>query len=150
MDEAIKCFKVLQLICKNFNGSYALTVIPALKYVGAFLGMACFIVAVRAKAVPGINYVMLLCAVVIFGGTTFLVCGISAVWKFSIELLAWGKESLGSIKSKEKMIYLSKILKSLSPHRVSVDGKYYMEKAAKLTFIHFVVTGCVNLLLLIK
>lgn len=148
INDGVNTFKVLQLICQDFNGAYSSTVIPALKYGGSFAGMVCVFVAIRGNAsMPGVNYAFLLFSVIMFGGTILLVNGISTAWTFSAQFLVRAQKNLTIVKEKERRLFLSKVINSLSPLRVCVGGKYYMEKEAKLTFINFLVNGVVNLLL---
>lgn len=148
---AINKFKSLLLICNNFNGVYSLTIIPTLKYGMSLFGMINFYCAIRIRSpVPGMNFAFTVLSVWAFVTTILLANITSEVWIISGKFRTVIKELIGAIQLKERRMYMSKEMKSLSPLRICIGGTYYMERQAKLTFMEFIVNGNINMLLTSK
>lgn len=122
-------FRVLNLICNNFNEVYSLTIIPSLKYAISLFGMLCFYAANPGNELCIYGVSTIGC----FGSALLLANVTSAVWNITGKFLADTDYCIGRIQSKDRRLQqLRKLMKSMNPLRICVGGFYYMEKEAKL------------------
>lgn len=150
IQKSLTHYRILSLICKNFDKLYSSTIIPVLKYAPAIAGMLCFYIAVRFNLpLPVLNYGFLMVSIFGFGTSVIITNILSSIWSISGKYLARIQLNIAiasECRPKAK-IALRKELRSLKPLRISVGGIYQMDRKAKVTFMKFLVDGTVQLLL---
>lgn len=114
-------YRTLAIMTTIFNESYGYAFAPLLQYILSAFVMVCFVGAVR---MPGTDLV-----------TTGVRAGLVLIAVYYCVMLLCG----------EKLV-----THSLAPIRFSVGGLYYMEREARLTFIHFLANGTLSLLIAFK
>lgn len=146
----LRNLKLLTLLCTNFNGPYALTVIPSAKYLVSLVAMISLYVALRVKVPHGMDYCLLVVFVCAAAYATFLANVLTVIWSTSKNFLVELRIAVADIGNLERRVRLRREQKSLRSLRICIGGLYYMEAEAKLTFMHFVVNGTGNLLIAFK
>lgn len=119
---------MLVVIANNFNGVYALTFIPILKFACSFIGMLSFYAIRKELPIHGMNYIFLILGLITFEARFMLANLVSDPWLNSTTFLNIIKLDSANYSKTHGRKYLRRYLKSFNLIRVIVGGIYYYGK----------------------
>lgn len=155
-------YKTLSIMTTIFNQVYGCVYAPTLQYMFSLLVMICIVGAIRLPGTdPTANGVRLglLGIGIYYLGMLFY--GANAATVFWTKSTAYIRErrrcsnsnsNLGASTQEQGLARKCEklVTDSLAPIRFGVAGLYYMEKEARLTFLHFLCNGTLTLLITFK